>query len=78
VAARIARALEAEEAVSGLRGLAASIGAPRTLAQIGLLYRQLDEAIDRVSAALPIDNPRPVGKNEIRAILTAAYGEDAG
>ncbi|MCK6211859.1 maleylacetate reductase [Georgenia sp. EYE_87] len=77
-AARIARALEAEEAVSGLRGLAASIGAPRTLAQIGLLYRQLDEAIDRVSAALPIDNPRPVGKNEIRAILTAAYGEDAG
>lgn len=77
-AARIARALEAEEAVSGLRSLAASVGAPRTLAQIGLLFRQLDEAIDRVSAVLPIDNPRHVGKNEVRAILTDAYGEDAG
>jgi len=74
-AARIARALDAEEAVSGLRGLAASVGAPRTLAQIGLLLRQLDEAVDRVSATLPIDNPRRVGKNEVRAILARAYGE---
>jgi maleylacetate reductase len=78
VAARIAKALEAEEAVSGLRGLAASVGAPKTLAQIGLQLRQLEEAVDRVSAALPIDNPRPVGKNEVRDILTAAYGESTG
>ncbi|MPV36030.1 maleylacetate reductase [Georgenia subflava] len=77
VAGRIARALDADEAVSGLRGLAASVAAPRTLAQIGLHFRQLDEAVDRVSATLPIDNPRPVGKNEVRAVLTAAYGERA-
>ncbi|WP_043503606.1 maleylacetate reductase [Georgenia sp. SUBG003] len=77
-AARIARALEAEEAVSGLRALAASVGAPRTLAQLGLLPRQLDEAVDRVSATLPFENPRHVGKNEVRAIITAAFGGHGG
>ncbi|MFC7404345.1 maleylacetate reductase [Georgenia alba] len=74
---RIARALGAPEAVSGLRGLAASVAAPRTLTQIGLPLRSLEEAVDRVTMALPVDNPRPVGKPEVRAVLTAAYGEDA-
>ncbi|MFD1719695.1 iron-containing alcohol dehydrogenase [Georgenia deserti] len=74
---RIARALQADEAVSGLRGLAASVAAPRTLAQIGLPLRRLDEAVDRVTAELPVANPRPVGKPEVRSVLTAAYGEDA-
>ncbi|GAA4427686.1 maleylacetate reductase [Georgenia halophila] len=75
-AERIARALDAQEAVSGLRGLAASVAAPRTLAQIGMPLRRLEEAVDRVTAALPVENPRPVGKPEVRTVLTAAYGED--
>ncbi|TRW47256.1 maleylacetate reductase [Georgenia yuyongxinii] len=77
VGERIAHALGAEEAVSGMRRLYAEVGAPRTLAQIGLRPDQLDEAIDRVSAELPIANPRPVGTAEVRAVLTAAFGEVA-
>ncbi|MFH5820998.1 maleylacetate reductase [Georgenia sp. AZ-5] len=72
-AGRIARALGAEDAVAGLRGLYAEVGAPRTLEQIGLRRDQLPEAIDRVNAALPIPNPRLVGTGDVRALLTAAY-----
>lgn len=77
VGERIARALGAKEAVSGIRLLHAEVGAPRTLAQIGLRPRQLEEAVDRVSAELPIANPRPVGSAEVRAVLEASFGAAA-
>ena len=77
-AGRIARALDAGDAVAGLRRLYAAVGAPRTLAEIGMRRDQLPEAIDRVTAALPIANPRPVGTEQVRAVLTAAFEGDAG
>ncbi|WP_127125695.1 maleylacetate reductase [Georgenia sp. SYP-B2076] len=74
---RIARALSADDAVAGVRRLYADVGAPRTLADLGLRAEQLEEAIDRVSAALPIANPRPVGSAEVRAVLRNAFGHAA-
>ncbi|KAE8763923.1 maleylacetate reductase [Georgenia thermotolerans] len=74
---RIAHALGADDAVAGIRALLAEVGAPRTLVQLGLRADQLEEAIDRVNAVLPIANPRPVGHAEVRAVLTASFGEAA-
>lgn len=71
---RIARALGTPDPVRGLRRLSDEAGAPRYLTQLGLGPRQLDEAVERVSAALPVANPRPVGRAEIRAILTETMG----
>ncbi|UNX55769.1 iron-containing alcohol dehydrogenase [Georgenia sp. TF02-10] len=71
---RLAAALGADRAAVGLRELAALTGAPRTLADIGLRPADLPEAIARASAQLPVPNPRPVGTEEVRALLLAAAG----
>lgn len=75
-AARIARALDAPEAVRGLRGLLTEAGAPHDLARLGMRPRQLEEAVERVAAAvLPVQNPRPVGRAELHAVLEAALND---
>ncbi len=71
----IAGALGSESASAGLGALYAEIGAPRTLAELGLTREQLSEAIDIVSAKLPIDNPRPVDRDAVAQILSGAYGD---
>lgn len=71
-AARIARALDAESAADGVRRLSADVGAARTLGGLGLRHKDLAEAVDRVAAALPVPNPRPVGTEEVRFLLSTA------
>jgi maleylacetate reductase len=71
----IASALGAPEASKGLAELASELGAPRTLKELGLTASQLEEAIEIVSAKLPMANPRPVSRNEISEILSAAFSE---
>lgn len=73
-AARVARALGADHPVLGLRGLCAEVGAPRGLVELGMRRDQLEEAIIRLCAALPLPNPRPVGTADVRELLTTAYG----
>ncbi|WP_440709320.1 maleylacetate reductase [Herbiconiux sp. YIM B11900] len=73
----MARALDADDAVTGLRRLYAEIDAPSTLAELGLTRAQLAEGIQIVAARLPIPNPRPVTPDDVAAILTAAYGPEA-
>ncbi len=71
---RIARAIAAQEsAATGLYDLAVKIGAPTALKDIGMKKENLDEAVALVLEQAPKDNPRPVDRTGIRAILEGAY-----
>jgi alcohol dehydrogenase class IV len=70
--ARIARALGAEDAAGGLYDLAVRIGAPRSLAAIGMPESGLDRAAD-LAVTNPYWNPRPIERPGIRQLLQDAY-----
>ena len=64
----------AADATTALRALYATSHVPPSLAELGLSRDELARAIDLVATKLlPIDNPRPVGKDDVAALLTAAY-----
>lgn len=75
-AARVAAALGADDAVSGLLALYDDVGAPRALRDLGLAEDRLAEATDLVVEAAPPDNPRPVDRDSIRALLGRAWAGD--
>ncbi|MGG5887607.1 maleylacetate reductase [Falsiroseomonas sp. HC035] len=70
--ARVARALGAADAVEGLFALSARIGAPRSLAALGLREADLDQAAE-IAAGNPYANPRPVTRQGIRDLLGTAF-----
>ncbi|WP_439598690.1 maleylacetate reductase [Falsiroseomonas sp.] len=70
--ARVARALGVADPVAGLFDLARRIGAPRSLAELGLREADLDRAAE-IATASPYPNPRPVTRDAIRALLGAAF-----
>jgi maleylacetate reductase len=70
---RVAHALGAEGAATGLYDLARSIGAPIALKDIGMKEENLDEAVSLVLEEAPRDNPRPVDEAGIRELLEDAY-----
>lgn len=78
VMARVARALDAEDAAQGLRELTERIGAPTALRDIGMRESDLDEAVGLVLEAVPRENPRPVDEAGIRALLEDAYSGRIG
>jgi maleylacetate reductase len=69
---RIARALSASSAAQGLYDLAASLGAPTSLAALGLNASDLDRAAD-IAVQNPYYNPRPITREGIRALLQDAF-----
>ncbi len=69
---RIARALGAKSAAQGLFDLAASLGAPTSLAALGLKAADLDKAAD-IAVQNPYYNPRPITREGIRALLQDAF-----
>lgn len=69
---RIARALGATEAASGLHALAIRIGAPLALKDIGMPVDGLDRAAD-LAVASPYPNPRALERQAIRMLLDNAY-----
>jgi maleylacetate reductase len=69
---RVAHAIGAEHAPSGLFDLAHRMGAPTALRRIGFRAEDLDEAVALVVEHLPAANPRPVGEAEIRGVLEGA------
>jgi len=74
---RIAAAFEADEALAGLVGLYAALGAPRALQELGMPKDGIDPAAEAVLAAVPAGNPAPVTIEVLTALLTAAWeGED--
>jgi alcohol dehydrogenase class IV len=70
--ARVARALGADSAPAGLYDLAAKLGAPLSLAAIGMREKDLDQAAE-LATANPYYNPCPVTREGIRALLQNAF-----
>jgi maleylacetate reductase len=69
---RAARALGVDDAARGLFDLAATLGAPTSLRQLGLSEADLDEAAE-IAVSSPYWNPRPIERQAIRALLDDAY-----
>ena len=69
---RIARALNATSAAEGLFGLVKRLGAPLSLAEIGMKRGDLDRAASLVMTQ-PYYNPRPVTQEGVRALLEDAF-----
>jgi alcohol dehydrogenase class IV len=70
--ARIARALGAKSAAQGLFDLAVSLGAPTSLADLGLKASDLDRAAD-LAVQNPYYNPRPITREGVKALLQDAF-----
>jgi maleylacetate reductase len=73
--ARAARALGVADAAAvpaAIFDLAVAIGAPVSLAELGMPASGLDDAAD-VAVRNPYPNPRPLERNAIRALLQDAY-----
>jgi alcohol dehydrogenase class IV len=70
--ARIARALDAEDAAAGLFDLAASLGTKLRLADLGMRESDLDRAAD-LAVETPYPNPSPITRTGIRALLDDAF-----
>ncbi|GLZ09205.1 maleylacetate reductase [Actinomadura sp. NBRC 104412] len=68
---RVARALGATDAATGLWDLRATIGAPAGLAELGFGAAEIDKVAGLVAAEPPA-GPRPVEPAGVRAILRAA------
>ena len=76
VMVRVAQALGKngrDGAAVGLYDLAAEIGAPTALRDIGMREEDLDAAVGLVLEKVPADNPRPVGEEDVRRLLEAAF-----
>ena len=69
---RIARAIGAPSAASGLYDLAKKLGAPLTLKELGMPESGLDKAAD-IAAANPYPTPRPIERAAIRELLNNAF-----
>jgi alcohol dehydrogenase class IV len=68
----IAAALGAEDAAQGLYDLAKRLGAPMSLAEIGMKEQNLDRAAD-LASKVPYLNPRAVERAPLRQLLDDAY-----
>ncbi|WP_238890300.1 maleylacetate reductase [Achromobacter insuavis] len=70
--ARIAAAIEADDAAQGVFDLARGLGAPTALRDIGMREEQLDRACE-IALNTPYPNPRPLERTALRALLQDAY-----
>jgi maleylacetate reductase len=69
---RATRATGGQHAAQALFGLAKRLGAPTSLAMIGMPVDGLDHAAD-LSVQTPYPNPRPLERAQLRALLQRAY-----
>lgn len=70
--ARVANALETDEAAAGLFDLAAKLGAPTSLQAIGMAENDIDKAAE-LATQNPYANPRAVTREGVRALLDDAF-----
>ncbi len=70
--ARIARALGCQAAAPGLFDLAERLGAPLSLAELGLKSDELDHAAE-LAVKNPYWNPCPIDREAIRGLIDDAY-----
>ncbi len=69
---RISRALGVADAARGVFDLARNLGAPTSLAAIGMRAEGLDRAAD-LAVQTPYPNPRPLERKALRALLQRAF-----
>lgn len=69
---KIAAAMGVDDAATGLFELAGTIGIPTALKDIGVVETDLDEAA-AVTVETPVNNPEPVTRERVRALLENAY-----
>jgi len=69
---RIARALGADNAASGIYDLAIAVGAKTSLKELGMRAGDLDEAAE-LATRDPYSNPAPVTREGVRGLLEEAY-----
>lgn len=72
-ASRIGRALGGDDAVGALSALAARLGIPPGLRDLGMREEQVEEAAGLLEGTVPTDNPRPVDHAGLREIIFAAW-----
>jgi len=70
--ARVARAIRADDAATGMWELAKKLGAPMSLAELGMPGDGIDRAVEMVLAN-PYWNPAPLEENRLRKLLEAAH-----
>ena len=70
---RIAESMGVDDAATGLFELAGTIGVPTALKDIGVVETDLDEGRRRVTVETPVNNPAPVTRERVRALLENAY-----
>jgi maleylacetate reductase len=69
---RIAVALGAQDAAQGMFDLAQRLGAPTSLAAIGMQANAIDKAAD-LAVKSPYWNPRPIDRDSIRRLIDDAF-----
>ena len=69
---RVARALGVSDAAGGLFTLARGLGAPLSLAALGMHAGDIEHAAD-LAVANPYPNPAPITREGIRGLLDAAF-----
>jgi maleylacetate reductase len=70
--AALARALGADDPVRALWELSGSLGAPRSLRELGMAEGDIERVVD-LAVASPYTNPRPVDARDVEALLRAAW-----
>jgi maleylacetate reductase len=75
-AAKVAKALEVDDAPAGIFDLSQKVGAPRALRDIGMPERGIDEATD-LALSNPYWNPRPLERQGIRNLIARAWAGEA-
>ena len=70
---RVARALGTDDALAGLRALAAEHGIPRGLRELGMPEDGIEKAAALTAPAVPPDNPVPVGDGAMLELVRAAW-----
>jgi len=70
--AALARALGADDAARALWDLAGSLGAPRSLRELGMAEGDIERVVD-LAVASPYANPRPVDMGDLEALVRAAW-----
>jgi alcohol dehydrogenase class IV len=70
--ARVAKALEVEDAAQGLFDLAVRLNVPTSLEALGMQSADVDRVADAALAA-PYPNPRPLQREAIRELIANAY-----
>lgn len=76
VAQSLAQAPDSEDALDGLNRLYEEVGAPQSLAELGMPEDGIPETVGRVLKAVPVGNPATVTEDNLTALLTAAFHGD--